>query len=271
MCNASAHGRSVAWRVTCYASLHDVSMPHPTPPHPTPVQPVDTTPKYCTYEKYGDIKIRHTLTGRRINRLPKTTIHSLRLPACTSVASASSQRRWTFTKSGEFSGRQMAVENCGLRSGLTIKKYLIIKNSDWIKNRLNHQNMVTWARKQWLNQQELSDWNGSKNIQDLTHKIVLCSSLKQQMFTSNQQHWDLPLQMGAGPAIGERLLLQDLLMEKPALKLHQNCWSWIEPIHLIWANYNNSLTWIKAIWGWFPLLTMIYPDMMLEKKARPVS
>ena len=25
----------------------------------------------------------------------------------------------------------------------------------------------------------------------------------------------------------------------------------------IWANYNNSLTWIKAIWGWFLLLTMI--------------
>ena len=25
----------------------------------------------------------------------------------------------------------------------------------------------------------------------------------------------------------------------------------------IWANYNNSLTWNKAIWGWFPLLTMI--------------
>ena len=25
----------------------------------------------------------------------------------------------------------------------------------------------------------------------------------------------------------------------------------------IWANYNNSLTWIKAIWGSFPLLTMI--------------
>ena len=24
-----------------------------------------------------------------------------------------------------------------------------------------------------------------------------------------------------------------------------------------WANYNNSLTWIKAIWGWFPFLTMI--------------
>ena len=26
---------------------------------------------------------------------------------------------------------------------------------------------------------------------------------------------------------------------------------------LIWVNYNISLTWIKAIWGWFPLLTMI--------------
>ena len=25
----------------------------------------------------------------------------------------------------------------------------------------------------------------------------------------------------------------------------------------IWVSYNNSLTWIKAIWGWFPLLTMI--------------
>ena len=25
----------------------------------------------------------------------------------------------------------------------------------------------------------------------------------------------------------------------------------------IWVNYNISLTWIKAIWGWFPLITMI--------------
>ena len=25
----------------------------------------------------------------------------------------------------------------------------------------------------------------------------------------------------------------------------------------IWANYSNSLTWNKAIWGWFPLLAMI--------------
>jgi hypothetical protein len=29
------------------------------------------------------------------------------------------------------------------------------------------------------------------------------------------------------------------------------------PCILIWVNYNISLTWIKAIWGWFPLLTMI--------------
>jgi len=27
--------------------------------------------------------------------------------------------------------------------------------------------------------------------------------------------------------------------------------------HPFWVNYNNSPTWIKAIWGWFPLLTMI--------------
>ena len=25
----------------------------------------------------------------------------------------------------------------------------------------------------------------------------------------------------------------------------------------IWVNYNSSPTWIKPIWGWFPLLTMI--------------
>ena len=29
------------------------------------------------------------------------------------------------------------------------------------------------------------------------------------------------------------------------------------PPSSIWVNYNISLTWIKAIWGWFPLLTMI--------------
>ena len=28
-------------------------------------------------------------------------------------------------------------------------------------------------------------------------------------------------------------------------------------LYIIWVNYNISLTWIKAIWGWFPLLTMI--------------
>jgi hypothetical protein len=27
--------------------------------------------------------------------------------------------------------------------------------------------------------------------------------------------------------------------------------------YIIWVNYNNSPTWIKAIWGWFPALTMI--------------
>ena len=30
-----------------------------------------------------------------------------------------------------------------------------------------------------------------------------------------------------------------------------------QPSMASWANYNNSPTWIKAIWGWFPLLTMI--------------
>ena len=44
-------------------------------------------------------------------------------------------------------------------------------------------------------------------------------------------------------------------------------------LYTIWANYNNSPTWIKAIWGWVPLLNhdfqwarselvIIYPDTM---------
>ena len=34
--------------------------------------------------------------------------------------------------------------------------------------------------------------------------------------------------------------------------------------HFIWANYNNSLIWIKAIWGWFPLLTMISSELVVS-------
>ena len=36
-----------------------------------------------------------------------------------------------------------------------------------------------------------------------------------------------------------------------------NLLSWRIYYVYIWVNENNSLTWIKAIWGWFPLLTMI--------------
>ena len=32
---------------------------------------------------------------------------------------------------------------------------------------------------------------------------------------------------------------------------------YIKNVIYFWVNYNISLTWIKAIWGWFPLLTMI--------------
>jgi hypothetical protein len=33
--------------------------------------------------------------------------------------------------------------------------------------------------------------------------------------------------------------------------------SYLSYLSYFWANYNNSQTWNKAIWGWFPLLTMI--------------
>ena len=34
--------------------------------------------------------------------------------------------------------------------------------------------------------------------------------------------------------------------------------------NLSWVNYNSSLTWIKAIWGWFPLLTMIPSEVAVR-------
>ena len=34
--------------------------------------------------------------------------------------------------------------------------------------------------------------------------------------------------------------------------------------YYIWVNYNISLTWIEAIWGWFPLLTMISSEVAVR-------
>ena len=45
----------------------------------------------------------------------------------------------------------------------------------------------------------------------------------------------------------------------PILKNHgvRQWEEWSDYSQHIWVNYNNSLIWIKAIWGWFPLLAMI--------------
>ena len=41
--------------------------------------------------------------------------------------------------------------------------------------------------------------------------------------------------------------------------------NWFYDVFLwIWVNYNISLTWIKAIWGWFPLLTMISSEVVVR-------
>ena len=39
--------------------------------------------------------------------------------------------------------------------------------------------------------------------------------------------------------------------------INHNYLKWFIHNYHFWANYNNSLTWNKAIWGSFPLLTMI--------------
>ena len=77
-----------------------------------------------------------------------------------------------------------------------------------------------------------------------------------------------------GPA--QRLTYQDA-----AWKVPQKRWmSEFQENPSIWANYNNSPTWNKAIWGWFPLLTMIpvrensevviiYPDQWMMTGIPP--
>ena len=50
-----------------------------------------------------------------------------------------------------------------------------------------------------------------------------------------------------------------LLMRGGKVLLHPSGWINMKT-SIIWVNYNISLTCIKAIWGWFPLLTIIYPE-----------
>ena len=42
-------------------------------------------------------------------------------------------------------------------------------------------------------------------------------------------------------------------------------------LNKVWANYNNSLTWIKAIWGWFPLLSLTNHDFQWARSELVVS
>ena len=59
------------------------------------------------------------------------------------------------------------------------------------------------------------------------------------------------------PTAAKRRLSSKFTISTGALPEH--CWhpNSHPSIHRIWVNYNISPTWIKAIWGWFPLLTMI--------------
>ena len=47
-------------------------------------------------------------------------------------------------------------------------------------------------------------------------------------------------------------------------KVHIFIFRMVMCIYNIWANYNISLTWIKAIWGWSPLRTMISSDVAVR-------
>ena len=70
-------------------------------------------------------------------------------------------------------------------------------------------------------------------------------------------------------SLGCLIWIREAIMSKGSVVECQNISKYLCSMHLVsatcldrqfqtfWANYINSLTWIKAIWGWFPLLTMI--------------
>ena len=54
---------------------------------------------------------------------------------------------------------------------------------------------------------------------------------------------------------------QNLLYDPMVFSLYSHCiFPFLKNTYktvYFWENYNVLLTWIKAIWGWFPLLTII--------------
>ena len=55
-----------------------------------------------------------------------------------------------------------------------------------------------------------------------------------------------------------------LASQRHAPESEHKPWNSIDSIADIWVNYNISPTWIKAIWGWFPLLTMIPSEVAVR-------
>ena len=58
----------------------------------------------------------------------------------------------------------------------------------------------------------------------------------------------------------------DWLIDPRTRHIQLLCFAEMVAVHEIWVSYNISLTWIKAIWGWFPLLTMISSEVKIAIK-----
>ena len=59
-------------------------------------------------------------------------------------------------------------------------------------------------------------------------------------------------------------IVQSQLMQWTGNHIGMPCYPCSNRNILFWVNHNNSLTWIKAIWGWFPLLTMISSELVVS-------
>ena len=98
-----------------------------------------------------------------------------------------------------------------------------------------------------------------------THSCIANFHRKQLTDVDEENHAD----EGEDKAITFRIFwfLDVLVVNLSCFQLRQNrrsSWPGWKLNTLFWVNYNISLTWIKAIWGWFPLLTIIPSEVAVR-------
>ena len=97
-------------------------------------------------------------------------------------------------------------------------------------------------------------------VKKLHTMLMLFPPGKASFGTSFLDIWTREMGEFSSPTCWESMVAPPTLAMANMENVVRNQWiSGVAYVHvgLFWVNYNISLPWIKAIWGWFPLLTMI--------------